>query len=76
MQSSVIKELEGRLLQLSQDTETLGKIRSQLEQEKSVLTEKCDKLQGELIDFQARYYFIIILPQNTESKFFQEVRSK
>ena len=51
----MIRELESRVHQLSEDAETLTKIRSELEREKVQLTEKCDRLEGELMDYKARW---------------------
>ena len=50
----MIRELESRLQQVSGDMESLNQAKVQLESDKAQLQERCDRLQGELIDYQAR----------------------
>ena len=55
LQSSVIHELEARVSQLSEDADNLTRIRAELERDKAALTDKCDKLEGEVMDYRARW---------------------
>ena len=41
--------------QVSTDAEAVNKAKTHIETEKASLQDKCDRLQGEVIDYQARY---------------------
>ena len=54
LQSLVTRDFETRMQQVSTDAESAKQVKVQLEAERASLQNKCDKLQGELIDYQAR----------------------
>ncbi|CAH1794459.1 unnamed protein product [Owenia fusiformis] len=53
--SSMIKELEMRIHQLTDDAETTTRMKNTLEREKIELDSKCERLMSELAEYQNRY---------------------